>query len=65
MSAPGSATPVAAESRELFCAACPHTSEEHGTIGIRYCSATTARELDRECVCARPADHEKTYYRYR
>ncbi|MBF6328454.1 RGCVC family protein [Nocardia transvalensis] len=48
---------------EFSCAACPHTWEAHDRIGIRYCSATTTRGLDRKCACTCPADHEKTYYR--
>ena len=48
---------------ESSCAACPHDWNAHDDIGIRYCSATTARGLRRECVCARPVDHETTYYR--
>ncbi|MBF6334110.1 RGCVC family protein [Nocardia transvalensis] len=48
---------------EFSCAACPHTWEAHDRIGIRYCTATTTRGLDRKCACARPVDHEKTYYR--
>ncbi|WP_375336171.1 RGCVC family protein [Nocardia sp. SYP-A9097] len=47
----------------MSCGACPHASEAHDRIGVRYCSATMARGLDRECACASPADHENTYYR--
>ncbi|MFI5778953.1 RGCVC family protein [Nocardia sp. NPDC051570] len=48
---------------ESSCAACPHAWEVHDPIGIRFCFATTARGLDRECVCARSVDREKLYYR--
>jgi len=36
------------------CAACPHPWAEHDPIGVRFCTVTTSRGLDRGCVCARP-----------
>ncbi|MFB7717837.1 MULTISPECIES: RGCVC family protein [unclassified Nocardia] len=63
MSSNESATSVAADSTEFSCAVCPHDQEAHGRIGLRYCSATLASGLERACACARPADHQDTYYR--
>ena len=34
------------------CAACPHPLDEHDPIGVRFCSITTARGIDRGCACA-------------
>ncbi|NNH74935.1 hypothetical protein HLB23_34665 [Nocardia uniformis] len=61
MSSNGCVTPVTAAPIETSCAACPHDWEAHDRIGVRYCSATVAGGLDRECAC--PADRAKVYYR--
>jgi hypothetical protein len=37
---------------EDACAACPHPMAAHDPIGVRYCSATAAGGLTRECVCS-------------
>ncbi|MFJ4654264.1 RGCVC family protein [Nocardia sp. NPDC088792] len=63
MSSNGSTAPVTDAPPESSCAACSHSWEAHDSIGVRYCSATAAGGLDRECACARPAEHGKTYYR--
>lgn len=34
-----------------ICAVCPHPSHEHDPIGVRYCVATTAGALSRDCIC--------------
>ncbi len=44
-------TPGTGEQTDLICAVCPHSWDAHDSIGIRYCSATAAGELDRGCVC--------------
>ncbi|WP_428832518.1 RGCVC family protein [Amycolatopsis dongchuanensis] len=46
----GKAT-VAAPAAGIMCAECPHRWDAHDSIGIRYCSATVARGLNRGCVC--------------
>lgn len=33
------------------CVVCPHPWHEHDPIGVRYCTATTASELSRGCIC--------------
>jgi hypothetical protein len=33
------------------CAACPHPLAEHDPIGLRFCRATTAGNVERGCVC--------------
>lgn len=63
VSSTGRFVPMIATTLEFSCAACPHDRETHDSIGIRYCAATISRGLDRECACARAADHKQTYYR--
>ncbi|PPK65119.1 RGCVC family protein [Actinokineospora auranticolor] len=33
------------------CAVCPHPWRDHDPIGVRYCTATEASALSRDCVC--------------
>src|SRR6266568_5632150 len=58
--APPAGSPAAAPI-EFSCPACPHDWEAHGRVGIRYCSATPASGLARECACARPGDRKTSY----
>ncbi|WP_373862415.1 RGCVC family protein [Nocardia acidivorans] len=63
LSSTGRSDPVTTTTLEPSCAVCPHDSTAHDSIGLRYCSATVSGGLDRECACARAADHKQTYYR--
>lgn len=33
------------------CAVCEHLLAEHDPIGLRYCQATQAQALPRNCIC--------------
>ncbi|SDP96037.1 RGCVC family protein [Lentzea jiangxiensis] len=33
------------------CTVCPHAWNEHDPLGVRYCTATTASALKRDCIC--------------
>jgi hypothetical protein len=37
--------------------ACGHLLEHHDRIAARYCAATTAGELSRDCICTPPTDN--------
>jgi hypothetical protein len=43
--------PMKDEKADGVCAVCPHDWAGHDAIGVRYCSATIANELDRGCIC--------------
>lgn len=36
------------------CPVCPHPSDTHDTIALRYCAATAAGTKTRGCVCVDP-----------
>lgn len=36
---------------DLRCAVCEHALVDHDPIGVRYCKATQAQELSRDCIC--------------
>ena len=42
------ASDLAAEHR---CAVCEHALADHDPIGVRYCQATQAQCLSRDCIC--------------
>ncbi|MCO1654019.1 RGCVC family protein [Pseudonocardia humida] len=50
-STPAAATSPASPTR-LVCAACPHDWGAHDPVATRFCTATMAGRLDRDCVCA-------------
>ena len=35
------------------CDMCPHPLDQHDAIAQRFCTATSAGELSRGCICAR------------
>jgi hypothetical protein len=39
---------------EPRCAVCDHRLTEHDPIGLRYCQATEAQALPRNCICRDP-----------
>lgn len=43
--------PVRAHESERFCTACPHSTDSHDALGVRFCAVTSARSLDRGCIC--------------
>ena len=36
---------------EARCGSCPHPLAAHDPIGLRFCRATRAGDIDRGCVC--------------
>jgi hypothetical protein len=36
---------------DAACAVCPHPWRDHDSLGVRYCTATTASALPRGCIC--------------
>lgn len=36
---------------EARCGSCPHPLAAHDRIGLRFCRATRAGDIDRGCVC--------------
>ena len=36
------------------CAMCAHRLADHDAIGLRYCQATQAQALARNCICRDP-----------
>jgi hypothetical protein len=36
---------------EPRCAVCSHRLTDHDVIGLRYCQATQAQALPRNCIC--------------
>ena len=46
------------------CKACPHSPDSHDALGIRYCAATSDRNLDRKCICADEQATGQHYSRY-
>jgi hypothetical protein len=45
---------VSADVGSVRCAVCDHDVDAHDAIGRRYCEATQAQALGRNCIC-RPA----------
>jgi len=39
---------------EPRCAVCSHQLADHDAIGLRYCQATQASALPRNCICREP-----------
>lgn len=37
--------------QDLRCAVCEHALSDHDAIGTRYCQATQAQALSRDCIC--------------
>lgn len=52
---PGAARPRVRESSgdvdPAACAVCAHRLTDHDAIGLRYCQATQAQALPRNCIC--------------
>ena len=46
------------------CTACPHRPDSHDALGIRFCAATSDRNLDRKCICAGEQATGQHYSRY-
>ncbi|WP_260851052.1 RGCVC family protein [Rhodococcus sp. WB9] len=46
------------------CTACPHSTDSHDALGIRFCAVTSARSLDRKCICAGEQVSGQHYSRY-
>ncbi|QSE87473.1 RGCVC family protein (plasmid) [Rhodococcus pseudokoreensis] len=46
------------------CTACPHSPDSHDALGIRFCAATSDRNLDRNCICAGEQATGQHYSRY-
>jgi len=42
------------------CPACAHELDAHDALGIRFCTATAAKHLERTCIC--PVHHETHQY---
>jgi hypothetical protein len=49
--ASSAATSTSEVPADRACVACPHDRDAHDAIGTRFCAATSARGLDRGCVC--------------
>ncbi len=43
--------PEARAEDEARCGSCPHPVAAHDPIGLRFCRATRAGDIDRGCVC--------------
>lgn len=37
---------------DTTCAVCNHALADHDSIGLRFCQATHAQALTRNCICA-------------
>ncbi|WP_237723862.1 MULTISPECIES: RGCVC family protein [unclassified Rhodococcus (in: high G+C Gram-positive bacteria)] len=46
------------------CTACPHRPDSHDALGIRFCAATSDRNLGRKCICAGEPATGQHYSRY-
>ena len=49
---------------EASCTACPHSADSHDELGIRFCAVTSARSLERKCICAGDQVSGQHYSRY-
>lgn len=59
-----SPSPAGAPESTLSCTACPHSLASHDPLGIRFCAATSDRNLDRKCICAGAQANGQHYARY-
>ncbi|REE70979.1 hypothetical protein C8E05_0312 [Rhodococcus wratislaviensis] len=59
-----SPSPTPALESAESCTACPHTADSHDALGIRFCAVTSARSLDRKCICAGEQVSGQHYSRY-
>ncbi|WP_306670158.1 RGCVC family protein [Rhodococcus opacus] len=59
-----SPSPVSAVESAASCTACPHSTDSHDALGVRFCAVTSARSLDRKCICAGEQVSGQHYSRY-
>jgi hypothetical protein len=45
------ATTSADHDTERFCASCSHSEQAHDPTALRFCQATLANQLGRNCIC--------------
>jgi hypothetical protein len=50
---PPDVIPAATVSDSGSCPVCPHPTDSHDAIGVRFCAATAAGQFERGCVCAK------------